>query len=94
MPIDMIFSIENRLVEKSEKIGEISSIYRPVIDISVYFSALSDTRAWGDFFLNFSSIYRRYFRYIGDISVVACVTEIDPAEDPTVKILPPFQRLV
>ena len=48
----------------------------------------------GEFFGNFSMIYRQYFRYIGDISIVVCVAEIDNAEDSTVKILPPFQRLV
>ena len=87
MPIDTIFSIENRSVEKSKKIDEISLIYRLGTDISVDFLALSDTRVWGEFF----SISRRY---IGNISVAVCVAEIDPAEDPTVKISPPFQRLV
>ena len=53
MPIDTIFAIENRLVGKSKKISEISPIYRPVTDISMDFSALSDTRAWGNFFWKF-----------------------------------------
>ena len=73
-PNDTIFAIENRSMEKSKKIGEISPIYRPVTDISVDFSTLSDTRAWGIFFGNFSSIYRRYIGNIGknieDISVI------------------------
>ena len=94
VPINTIFAIENRSVEKSKKISKISSIYRPVTDISVDFSALSNTRTWGNFFGNFSSIYRRYIENIGDISVAACVAEIDPAEDPTVKILSSFQWLV
>ena len=87
VPIDTIFAIENRSVEKSEKIDEISSIYQLRIDISVNFSALSDTHAWGNFF----AISRRY---ISDISIAVCVAEIDPVEDPTVKISPPFQLLV
>ena len=56
MPIDTIFAIENCSVEKSKKIGEISPIYRPGTDISIDFSALSDTRVWG----NFLAISRRY----------------------------------
>ena len=52
-------------------------------DISVDISALSDARVGG--FL---------WQILVDISVAACVAEIDAAEDPTVKILPPFQWLV
>ena len=70
-PNDTIFAIENRSVEKSKKIGKISPIYRPVTDISVDFSTLGDTRAWGIFFGNFSSIYRRYIENIGDISEIS-----------------------
>ena len=69
-PTDMNFAIENRSVEKSKKIGEISPIYRSLVDISVDFSGLSDTRAWGIFFGNFSSIYRRYIGNIGKISEI------------------------
>ena len=87
VPIDTIFAIKNCSVEKSKKIDKISLIYRPGTDILVDFFALSDTCALGEFF----SISRRY---IGDISVVVCVAKIDPAEDPTVNISPPFQRLV
>ena len=73
-PNDTIFAIENRSVEKSKKIGEISPIYRPVIDISVDFSALGDTRAWGIFLAisrryiaDISKISVKYRRYIGNI---------------------------
>ena len=59
VPIEIIFAIENGLMEKSENIGEISSIYRPRTEISVDFSALRHTRTWGHFFSKFSSIYRR-----------------------------------
>ena len=84
VPIGTIFAIENGSIEKSKKIEEISLIYRPGTDISIDFSALSDTRVWGKFF----------FQFIIDISIVVCVAEIDHVEDPTIKISPPFQRLV
>ena len=61
VPIDTIFAIENRSLEKSEKIDEISPIYRPGTDISIDFSVLGDTRVWGEFFqflIDISTIYR------------------------------------
>ena len=86
---ETIFDTENRLQEKSRKIGK----YRP------YFGEISDsdrnigrnvdaweTRARGNFFWSaIFSIYRRY------ISQAACVAQICCAENPTVQINPHFQ---
>ena len=102
---ETIFDTENRLKEKSRKIGK----YRR------YFGEISEsdrnigrnvnaweTRTRGNFFWFFWEIYRRYIENIGDISAIfsiyrsiyrrtACVAQICCAENPTVQIKPPFQ---
>ena len=93
MPIETIFAIENHLMEKSEKIGKyrrnIADISAKDRNIGRFFG--TEAHAFvGAFFSKFSSIYRQYFRYIGDISTTTCAAEIDPVEDPMVQICPSF----
>ena len=67
---ETIFDTENRLKEKSENIADISAKYRNLIEISVEMSTLG-RHARVEIFLVFlgdiSPIYRKYWRYIGDI---------------------------
>ena len=96
--IEAIFATENRLEEKSKKIGkcqryfaEISVINR---NIGRHIEDWGHVRM-GKFFWIFlgdiSPIFSIYRQYIDD---AACVAQICCAENPTVQIYPPFQRLV
>ena len=62
--IKAIFPTENRLEEKSEKIGKCQ---RNIAEISVDISEIGVTCAWEKFTGFFSSIYRRYIENIGKI---------------------------
>ena len=75
VPIDTISAFDNRLKEKPPKNREKQ---RYIVDISVldrYFSRYFSTEGHARvevFCFNLSTIYRRYIRYISDISV-CCV---------------------
>ena len=89
--IETIFDTENRLQEKSRKIGKYRRYFGEISDSDRNIGRNVDTwetRARGKFFGFFWEIYRRYFRYIGE---AACVAQIYCAENPTVQINPPFQ---
>ena len=99
--IETIFDTENRLKEKSRKIGKCRQYFDEISDSDRNIGAWK-TRARGKFFGFFWEIYRRYIENIGDISAIfsiyrryisqaACVAQICCAENPTVQIYPPFQ---
>ena len=103
--IETIFDTENRLQEKSRKIGEYRRYFCEISDSDRNIGRNIDgweTRARGNFFGFFWEISRRYIENIGDISAIfsiyrryideaACVAHICCAENPTVQIYPPFQ---
>ena len=82
--IETIFDTENRLQEKSRKIGKCRRYFGEISESDRNIDAW-ETRARGNFFGFFWEKYHRY------ISQAACVAQICCAENPTVQIYPPFQ---
>ena len=71
--IETIFDTENRLQEKSRKIGEYRRYFGEISDFDRNIGRNIggwETRARGNFFGFFWEIYRRYIGNIGDISEI------------------------
>ena len=72
--IETIFDTENRLQEKSRKIGEYRRYFGEISDFDRNIGRNIggwETRARGNFFGFFWEIYRRYIGNIGDISEIS-----------------------